>query len=186
ENLNPTSLSTSIEDSIKKSEPPLMSEEPKPVPPGKETTAPAEAKKDQNKVENPVKKEEPTNLEPSKPKLDVVDPTEELVENTGAEKNNAVSNNRGQVSVLHIAVETDAANKKYSFHYQFAQGKLHLYGDFDKGLYEILEVNGDSRAVFMFYKELFYVLDEKQTAITKLEPIKDKALISKLKEYRGR
>lgn len=60
-----------------------------------------------------------------------------------------------------------------------------LFGTFDKGLYEILEINSDTHSVFMFYKDNYYLLDEKQAKITLLEPIKDKALVAKLKEYRG-
>jgi hypothetical protein len=185
ENLNPASLSTSIEDSIK--QPNQQTDQPSQEPQPEVQTLPNEPKNEEKKSETPSKKEEPKMAEPARPKIEVLEPTEELAENARAEKDNGTaSNNRSQVSVSHIAVETDATNKRYSFHYQFTQGKLHLYGDFDKGLYEIVEVNGDSHAVFLYYKELYYLLDEKQVAITKLEPIKDKTLISKLKEYRGR
>lgn len=185
ESLNPSSLSTSIEDSIKQSD--QKTDQPSQEPQPETQTLPNEPKKEEKKTETPSKKEEPKTAEPSRPKIEVLEPTEELAENARAEKENgAASNNRSQISVSHIVVETDAHNKKYSFHYQFAQGKLHLYGDFDKGLYEIVEVNGDSHAVFLYYKDLYYLLDEKQVAVTKLEPIKDKILISKLKEYRGR
>lgn len=185
ENLNPSSLSTSIEDSIK--QPDQQTDQPSQQPQPEEQTLPSEPTKEEKKVETPSKKEEPKMAEPSRPKIEVLEPTEELTENARAEKENgAASNNRGQISVSHIAVETDANNKRYSFHYQFSQGKLHLYGDFDKGLYEIVEVNGDSHALFLYYKDLYYLLNEKQVAVTKLEPIKDKTLISKLKEYRGR
>lgn len=186
EHLNPTDLSTSVEDSIKKSEPQPSIEEPQESPKNEGNTPPVEAKEEEKKLEARVWKEGTTKVEQAKPKIEVVDPTAELTENAGAEKNKDIGNNRTQVAVSHIAVETDATNKKYSFHYQFANGKLHLYGDFNKGLYEIIEINGDSRAVFVYYKDFYYLLDEKQSAITKLQPIKDKALISKLKEYRGR
>jgi hypothetical protein len=40
--------------------------------------------------------------------------------------------------------------------------------------------------VFMFYKEQYYLLDVNQTKAAPLQPITDRELISKLKEYRGR
>jgi hypothetical protein len=189
ESLNPTSLSTSIKDSIKQSEnksEPI--EEVTPAPKEEEMVAPAEEqKKGEKQTEKKAdKKAEPKVGEPAKPKIELVDPTTEMTENSSSGKTVVKNSNRPTVTASHIAVEADASNKNYSSHYQFYQGKLHLYGNFDKGLYEILEVNGDSRMLFMYYKELYYLLDEKQSVITLLEPIKDKTLISKLKEYRGR
>jgi hypothetical protein len=61
---------------------------------------------------------------------------------------------------------------------------LILYGKFDNGLYEIIEVNGSAHSMFLYYKDYFYLLDEKQIAITPLAPINDLQLIKKLKEYR--
>lgn len=119
------------------------------------------------------------------PKLEVVDPSEELVNNSARE----VATSEGQKSVVtlsHITVETNSTNKKYTFHYQFKDGNLVLYGSFDKSLYEILEIHGDSHAVFLFYKESYYLLNEKQNNISPLAPIKDARLLRKLKEYRGR
>jgi hypothetical protein len=145
-------------------------------------TAPAEAEK----KETPVKKEqqEHTPSELKQPKIEAIDPSEEMAENENAP---AVSESHtGAVSVSHIAVETDTANKNYDFHYQFASGKLFLYGPFDKSVYEILEINSENHAVFLFHKENYYLLDEKQIKITHLEPIKDPALIRKLKEYRSK
>jgi len=106
---------------------------------------------------------------------------------TGNENAPAISeSHKSVVSVSHIAVETDTANKNYNFHYQFASGKLFLYGPFDKSVYEILEINSDNHSVFLFHRDNYYLLDEKQLKITHLEPIKDTALIRKLKEYRGK
>ena len=119
------------------------------------------------------------------PKIEVVDPSDELVDNSANPATTAEGQKSG-VSLSHIAVETLASSKKYNFHYQFKDGKLALYGSFDKSLYEILEIHGDRHAVFLFYKENYYLLNEKQNKITALEPIKDAALLKKLKEYRGR
>ncbi len=40
--------------------------------------------------------------------------------------------------------------------------------------------------MFLFHKDSYYLLDEKQLKITRLEPIKDTTLIRKLKEYRSK
>lgn len=189
--LNPTNFSSSIEDSLNQPDNTTNAPEETPSQPNQENISPAEEPKKEAAKEKAEKKETEKkasnhSAEAVKPKIEMVDPTQELAENSTAEKNTAGENKKALVSVSYILVETDATNKKYGFHYQFSQGKLHLYGNFDKGLYEILEVNGDSHTVFMYYKELYYLLDEKQLAITLLEPIKDKKLLSKLKEYRGR
>jgi type IV secretory pathway VirB10-like protein len=189
--LNPTNFSSSIEDSLNQPDNTTNAPEETPSQPNQENISPGEEPKKEAAKEKAEKKETEKkannhSAEAVKPKIEMVDPTQELAENSTAEKNTAGENKKALVSVSHILVETDATNKKYGFHYQFSQGKLHLYGNFDKGLYEILEMNGDSHTVFMYYKELYYLLDEKQLAITLLEPIKDKKLLSKLKEYRGR
>jgi hypothetical protein len=119
------------------------------------------------------------------PKIEVVDPSDELTKST-AEGKGATENNQTAIEPSHIKVETDNSNPEYSFHYQFSQGKLVLYGNFDKGLYEILEVHGDARSVFLFYKGEYYALNEKRSSILPLIPIKDAQLIKKLKDYRSR
>ena len=119
------------------------------------------------------------------PKLEVVDPSDELVDNS-TKVTPTVEGQKSVVSISHIAVETNSTNKKYTFHYQFKGGNLVLYGSFDKSLYEILEIHGDRHAVFLFYKENYYLLNEKQNKITALVAIKDAVLLKKLKEYRGR
>jgi hypothetical protein len=125
-----------------------------------------------------------TKVEATKPKLDVTDPSAELVE---AKNEPGVSEfSKGSVSASHVQVSTDNSNKNYNFHYQFASGKLYLYGPFDKSLYEILEINSDNKTVFLFYHENYYLLDGSQLKITPLQPITDSALIKKLKEYRNK
>ncbi|MGC4020523.1 MAG: hypothetical protein QM734_00550 [Cyclobacteriaceae bacterium] len=51
----------------------------------------------------------------------------------------AATMNHGDVSVSRIEVEINYSNSAYTFHYQFSDGKLILYGTFDKSLYEIIE-----------------------------------------------
>ena len=119
-----------------------------------------------------------------RPNIQVVDPTNELTTSSTTEEKAKTDKNIGEVSDSRIEVENIDDNKQYSFHYQFNQGKLVLYGKFDKALYEIIEVNGSSHSVFLYYKDIYYLLDEKETAISPLTPIQDKQLIRKLKEYR--
>ena len=120
-----------------------------------------------------------------KPDIQVVDPSSELTESKqGA--TTSVAPSRAEISVSKMEVITGLTDKKHNFHYQFAQGKLMLFGPFDKSLYEILEIHGDGHAVFLFYKENYYLLDEQQSEITELKYIQDAQLLKKLKEYRGR
>jgi|SRR5579859_3033339 len=130
------------------------------------------------------KKKAPLNAKTAHPKIEVVDPTDELTKEPTTQKGKT-DNPQSTVIASRIAVETNAASEKYSFHYHFSQGKLILYGNFDKGLYEILEVNGDNHSVFLYYKDIFYLLNEQQSAITPLTAIKDQELIRKLRAYRG-
>jgi hypothetical protein len=120
-----------------------------------------------------------------KPSLDVVDPSDELSEENQPSSEH-LSTTRPEISPSHVQVDLDSSNKKYDFHYQFADEKLMLYGSFDRSLYEVLEVNGGNHALFLFYKNNFYLLDESQTEITKLTPIQDQTLLKKLREYRSR
>jgi len=85
-----------------------------------------------------------------------------------------------------IQVERDSQNKTYSFHYQFSNKKLFLFGPFDEALYEILEIHGDNHALFLYFKENFYLLNDANAEITELTPIRDRPLIQKLKEFRNR
>ena len=132
-----------------------------------------------------VKGEEKIASPVHKPDINVVDPSNELSGDKDADAASAGAT-RSAITASKMEVITDIDNKKYNFHYQFAKGKLILYGPFDKSLYEILEIHGDGHAVFLYYKENYYLLDESQTNITQLRPISYSALLKKLREYRGR
>lgn len=127
----------------------------------------------QNKTSTPI----------NKPDIQVVDPSADFSQNE--EEKESVTPGRSQISPSKMEVAINPVDKKHNFHYQFVQEKLMLYGPFDKNLYEILEINGDGHAVFLFYKENYYLLDEKQSGITKLAPISDSQLLKKLREYRS-
>ncbi len=143
-------------------------------------------KKTDDKKESSVKPAEKIkpSKEVTKPKLDVVDPSEDLTESTPTRE--TIEPSKPGLATPALEVEVDSASKKYSFHYQFVNGKVILYGSFDKSLFEILEINGGSHATFLFFKENYFTLDESKHEITPLEVIKDKALIKKLKEFRNK
>lgn len=144
-----------------------------------------ESKKEKKQSE-PSKETEDQVKPAERPKLDVTDPSSD-VESSDVKKEEPASNlRRSDITPSHIQVEMDSSNKKFDFHYQFAGNKLMLYGSFDRSLYEVLEINGDNHALFLFYKNAYYLLDENQKKVTKLEPITDASLLSKLREYRKR
>lgn len=145
-----------------------------------------EAKDEKKDVKKSSKQDKPEQVKPAeKPRLDVANPSDEL--NNDNKKDEPTANlRRSDITPSHVQVEMDSSNKKYDFHYQFVGNKLMLYGSFDRSLYEVLEINGDNHAVFLFYKDAYYLLNEEQHKITKLEPITDASLIGKLKEYRKR
>ena len=119
-----------------------------------------------------------------KPDINVVNPSDELKETQ--EPAPVTVQGRSEILPSKLEVTTEPKDKKHAFHYQFSQGKLILFGPFDENLYEILEIHGEGHAVFLFYKENYYLLDEKETRITPLAYIRDAQLLKKLKEYRGR
>ncbi len=137
---------------------------------------PAKKAKEETKVASPV----------HKPDINVVDPSSELSADEKKADAEVSGSGRSAISPSSMDVITGIDDKKHNFHYQFAEGKLMLYGPFDKSLYEILEIHGDGHAVFLYYKENYYLLDEAQSKITQLRAIQDSDLLKKLREYRGR
>jgi len=127
-----------------------------------------------------------TQSKESKPAIDLLDPTEELTEtetNLALEKTGVTN---PSISVASIEVDVNSSERKFKSHYQFANGKLVLYGNFDKGLYEIIEVNAqNSRTLFLYYKTSYYELDEAKKEVTPLKEITDPVLIQKLKIFRS-
>ncbi len=148
-----------------------------------EITAPSETNKDQEVAQAPEPK---TDEQPKGPApIDVFDPTEENKE-PGERRNPSGVSEATPLTKSSIVVETDNSNKKYDFHYQFKEGKLFLYGTFEKNLYEIMEFFSDNkRTVFLFYKDNYYLLNEDNDTVKPLSPINDPTLLKKLKDYRG-
>lgn len=144
--------------------------------PAKETEK-ADKKTETNPISSPTKK----------PELKVYDPSKEVsdesVEKYEQEQLEIISK---AFVTSSIEVETENTHRKYTFHYVFRDGKLVLYGAFEKHLYEILEfISDDKRTVVLFYKSNYYLLDINKSTPTVLSPIKDRKLLKKLSEYRG-
>jgi hypothetical protein len=132
--------------------------------------APGEKQEGQNAADGPV--------------FDVFDPTTE-----DPARDNDVTGDKNTVdgpTKSSLIVETDRFNGQYTFHYQFRDGKLLLFGPFEKNLYEIMEFAAkEKRTVFLYYKDRYYLLEEADANVRPLEPITDPALLQKLKEYRN-
>jgi hypothetical protein len=145
-------------------------------------TPPAENKAQNSAPEasNDAKEEETKGPAP----LDVFDPSEETESPAATPETKASESS--PLSKSSIVVETDNSDKKYDFHYQFKNGKLYLFGAFEKNLYEIMEFfSGNKRTVFLYYKDSYYLLNEENETIKPLAPINDPSLLKKLKDYRG-
>jgi len=166
-----------------------------------EPSQPAAIEPSQPKIETitePTKEESPVEQrsedvavaepEVKQPTLEVYDPTkeetDEAIRKFELEQLEIISK---AFVTSSIEVETDNDNRKFSFHYMFKNGKLVLYGAFEEHLYEILEfISGEKRTVVLFYKTNYYLLDINKDNPTPLSPIRDQALLKKLKEYRGK
>jgi hypothetical protein len=164
--------------------------------PAQDKATPAEDKNASPTKDNTVKEAEET-VAPQKPEtensaeaekpaaLDIFDPTTEA-ESSSAEKSEDRNSQTLTSSKSSIVVAIENTDKRYNFHYQFKDSKLHLYGTFEKNLYEIMEFFSDNkRTVFLFYKDSYYLLNEEDEKIKPLAPINDPTLIKKLKDYRG-
>jgi len=122
----------------------------------------------------------------NKPAIDLLDPTGDLTESNNSKSLESASSKRTGITVASIEVAVNSSERKYKSHYQFANGKLVLYGSFDDGLYEIIEVNGqNSRSLFLYYKTVYYLLDESKKEVTLLKEISDPILVQKLNAFRS-
>lgn len=178
-------ISTSLEDSLKNAEDQKTEQIETPKQTEGSNIKKEEVKPEVKKQES-VKSEEPapSKTEVAKPTIDVIDPSADLTESTPSKGTEQTA--KPAISPSKVEVDIDSANKKYGFHYQFVKEKVVLYGDFDKSLFEIIEINGGIHSVFLYYKQNYYRLDETKTEVTPLQVVTDKALIQLLKEYRSK
>jgi hypothetical protein len=116
-------------------------------------------------------------------KIEVYDPTEEAKQSESTQSSETTVPNQYQHP--DITVEIESNNKKYNFNYQFKDGRLLLYGPFEKNLYDIMEFfSDDKRTLFLYYNDSYYLLKEDSNKLKPLNAITDPALIKKLKDYR--
>lgn len=107
-----------------------------------------------------------------------------------APSGNRTSDNQGDVALTPVApsfsVETERNKGRYSFHYQFRDGKLFLFGPFEDDRYEVIELLRDEKKqVFLFFENQYYSLEHEGEQINPLIPVKDPALTRKLDEQRN-
>ncbi len=118
------------------------------------------------------------NLPSSEDVMDSGDISEEKVDVPEAISNSPINLN----SKINVEVKL---KKKYSFHYQYSNKGIVLYGDFKEGLFEILELNkNESTDYYLFYKSNYYYINEKSGEITALKPVTNKSLKNKLSALR--
>jgi hypothetical protein len=138
----------------------------------------------ENKKGNSNKNRQSTNTQiQTRPSIDVLDPSNEANESI-AKVNPSVQELPVISAKSQIEVQFDNTNSNYKFHYQFKQGKLRLYGDFNSELFEIIDINTEQHTMFLFYQNNYYFLDETKTEVSPLLEIKDETLLKKLKQYR--
>jgi hypothetical protein len=154
---------------------------------------PSTAAKEESSTQSvaPLKKSQPaTNTkteasgtkEAETPAIDVFDPSGE---NEGAEAADNSGNNVIRASKSEIPTEVNSTSKAYTFHYQFKNEKLILYGAFDKNPYQILDFVAEdkTRTVFLYYNNSYYLLNQVGDKVRPLSPVNDPKLVQKLKEY---
>ena len=76
---------------------------------------------------------------------------------------------------------TTVSDNRYSFHYMFFNNQLHIYGDFSKVPYEVLEFNsGTQTRYYLYHNGLYYELNPDQRKITRLKELKNESIIKEL------
>jgi hypothetical protein len=80
------------------------------------------------------------------------------------------------------SVETKPSTDRYTFHYQYQDGKITLYGPFEGKEFQVIEVEGKTEA-FLKYDSKYYSLERNDGEIKALTPIVDEELKKKLDEY---
>ena len=60
-----------------------------------------------------------------------------------------------------------------------------LFGNFEEGLFEVLELNkADENEVYLYYKGNYYHINDHSNSIVPLKPVTDKNLTLKLENLR--
>lgn len=81
------------------------------------------------------------------------------------------------------AITVDENNERYTFHYARQNGAITLYGPFEKGRYEVIQLKeSNNNRLFLFYQDKYYPLDEAASHIRPLLPADDASLLQRLRE----
>jgi hypothetical protein len=149
---------------------------------------PAESTKSETKKATAVKKD--TGAAPAattSPKIEAFDPSgEEGAENVASSPEEIViASDKPVLNKEQTRTEIISGNNRYTFHYQFKNGKVLLYGPFQANLYEIMEFfGGPQQTVFLFHADTYYMMTNDGDKVKPLTPIRDARLIKKLDESR--
>lgn len=74
---------------------------------------------------------------------------------------------------------------RYTYHYQYAGGKLFLFGDFSTSIYELLEFNKQgARELFLYHKGQYFAITPSGEEVLALKPIESKEAIASLELMR--
>ena len=93
---------------------------------------------------------------------------------------NENSNGTLRTSATQVTVEQNDA--RYVFHYRNQDGKVTLYGPFEKDQYEVIELqDGENKNVFLSFRNNYYLLEEGAGQIRSLSPVTDATILQKLK-----
>jgi hypothetical protein len=129
------------------------------------------------------KKADSAKAEPAeKPPINAFDPSSE---ESSEAINQADIEKSGKAGASDMPVVNDNTNKKYRFHYQIKDGKLTLYGPFEKNLYELMAFYTDTKVTrFLYHESKYYLLTDDNDKIKSLTPITDPKLTDKLNKSR--
>jgi hypothetical protein len=145
---------------------------------------PANAGTDTNQMENSASISTPANEPSSSPSVTPYNPASEDGENSDIE-DAAGERSTAIKSGAPLSVEINQTSKEYKFNYQWKDGKVILYGPFQRNLYEVLEFfKGETRTVYLYYKDKYYLLSDTDSNVHEPQLVNDLGLIKSLQEYR--
>lgn len=76
---------------------------------------------------------------------------------------------------------TTRSDSRYTFHYMFFDNQLHIYGDFSKVPYEVLEVNtGMLTNYYLYHGGNYYELNPNQPKVSRLKELQNEDIIAEL------
>ena len=136
-------------------------------------------------VQETDKNQTSAGTEHSKPSLaKKPDPLAAPAAKNGGQNREAVSGD-ASATKSPVSIDTQSGNDTYTFHYQYRDGKVTLYGPFESKEYQVIEMplQGKTTA-FLFYGNQYYSLDKGSNEVKPLTPVGDASLTRQLEEYR--